>query len=107
MAVTEGTRGSLIAFHAIATLDNGETVDSPVVWSVTGAESGATSIGQDGILHIGGDEGDSLTITATTTWIDPVAGANAISKTLTLTITGDPIPEWPKEHGHDDDPVTP
>lgn len=105
--VTTADRGGLTAFHVEATLSDGEKVDSPVQWAV-GAESSATYISQEGVLHVGGDEvSESLTVVARSTWIDPANPGHSSSKTATLDVpvSGDLIPDW----GYDApvDPVVP
>lgn len=95
--VSNVNRGGLVAFHAIATLSDATTVDSPVQWGVLGNTSNATQITQDGVLHVGGDEdSDTLTVVARTTWIDPLNPDHSDAKTATLEIpvVGDRIPEW-------------
>ena len=67
VAIAEGDMslevGSAYAFTGTVT---GNAEDKSILWSVTGAESGATEISSEGVLTIGGDEtAPALTVTAT------------------------------------------
>jgi len=95
--VTGFTRGEVYTITADVdtTLDDG--TNEVVRWSLDGAVSALTYITNEGILHVGGTEdATSLTVRATTTYIDPT-GVETAGKTLTeaFAVTGDKLVLWP------------
>lgn len=95
--VTSVTRGLLYSVAASAITNPAGGPNDGVRYSITGNTSNRTYITSTGVLHVGGDEGaSSLTITATSTWLNPdnlrQDGATA---TETVTVTGEAVPEWP------------
>jgi hypothetical protein len=84
-AVTEVTRGSMIALHADVNDDPDGSAPN-VGWSVSGNTSQQTYITQSGVLHCGIDEGAAnLTVTAWSTFIDPENTRND-PKTASVTV---------------------
>src|SRR5690625_109670 len=108
--VTEVERGGLYAVtgEALTVPEGGH--NAAVRWEVEGSTTGRTWISQAGALRIGGDEGaESVTVRATSTWLDPQNVRQAgESNTVSVTVTGDPVIEWPREddttEGDGDDP---
>lgn len=77
-----------------------------VTWSLTGNESVGTYMTPTGVLRIAGNEtSDELVVTAATSWVNPESPYMApFTKTFTVAVTGDLLPEWPVDHAdvHDD-----
>lgn len=96
---TELERGEVYAYNSDAVTTPADGVNNGVRWAVSGNTSNRTYITQAGVLHVGFDEeAASLTVTATTTWIDE--GDNmkdGESATKTLNVAGVSGEEWPKE----------
>lgn len=94
----ELTRGELYIMDAVATTDPADVSSiSGVKWSITGQASSGTYISQTGNLQIGGVETNtSITVRATTTWIDP-SGVLRDGETITrvFNLTGPLLPQWP------------
>jgi len=68
-----------------------------VRWSLTGNTSPRTYLSQTGVLTVGGDEWGTLTVRATSTWLDPEnVMQNGPSQTITLAVAGTPtLDAWP------------
>src|SRR5690606_23713560 len=96
---TEVQRGLMYAVdgHAVTTPEGGS--NAAVRWAVEGATSTRTHISATGVLTVGGDEGaDTLTVRATSTWLDPANIRKAGEEsTATLAVTGEPVIDWPRE----------
>jgi len=95
--VTNVTRGEVYQFTADVNTVLDDGTNETVSWAVTGDHSLLTYITQNGVLHVAGTENaTSLTITATTVWIDP-EGVETAGETLTetVTVTGDKLALWP------------
>lgn len=89
-------RGEIYPMDAEAITAPEGGVNDGVRWSVSGASSARTFVTQDGVLHVGPREGaQSLTVTATSTWLDEenLAQPGKTSST-TLTVSGDSAPAW-------------
>lgn len=93
---TSGVRGQLVGLvgAAVTTPDGGQTA---VTWSVSGNQSRATFVTQNGVLHVAGNEiATSVTVTATSTWINPDdPRQDPLTQTITVPITGDMANVWP------------
>lgn len=95
--VTNVTRGEVYQFTADVDTTLDDDTNEQVSWAVTGSHSLLTYITQAGVLHVAGTEAaTTLTITATTVWIDPT-GVETAGETLTetVTVTGDKLALWP------------
>jgi hypothetical protein len=93
-AVTEAVRGQMIALHATVEPDEAQ---QSVTWSVTGNASNKTYITPYGVLHVAGNEtAASLTVKASSTWIDPENGRlDPQSATLVVPVSGTVLDSWP------------
>lgn len=106
--VTNVTRGEVYSLHSdvVTTLEDG--TNESVLWSVTGATSLLTTVTTEGVLHVAGNEvATSLTVRATSTWINPdnPDGDQLYSETA-LNVTGDLLAIWPRRDTADGDIVT-
>ena len=88
-------RGQIYSLFAEAVTSDG--TNNGVRWTVAGQTSPMTYVSRSGVLHVGGNEGaDTLTVTATATWLDPSnVMRNGATSTKTLTVSGEPVPLWP------------
>jgi len=97
VTVTDVTRGEVYQFTADVdtTLDDG--TNEVVRWELVGAHSALTYVTREGVLHVGGTEAaTSLTVRATTVWIDP-EGVETAGETLdeVVTVSGEKLVLWP------------
>src|SRR5699024_5932344 len=95
--VTEVQREFIYDADAEVTTTPTGGINTGVRWAVEGASSNKTAISSSGVLHVGGDEqAESLTVVATSTWIDSsdvqAAGQSASS---TVTVIGEEVIDWP------------
>jgi len=94
--VTDVQRGFIysMAATAVTTPADGDTA---VRWSVSGNASTRTAVTQTGVLQVGADEANSsLTVTATSTWLDPEnLRKDGLTVTATLGVVGPVLPVWP------------
>jgi len=91
------TRGELYIMAADATTDPADGFNNGVKWSITGQATTGTYISQTGNLQVGGVEtATSITVRATSTWIDP-NGVLRDGETITRTflLTGPLLTQWP------------
>lgn len=91
-------RGEVYNLEATAVTDPANGVNAGVRWAVSGATSPRSWISQTGVLHVGGDEGGTtLTVTATSTWLNPDnLMLNGKTATLALTVSGPVVLDaWP------------
>lgn len=104
--VTEVQRGLIYAATAEVTTNPEDGINVGVRWTVEGATSNRTHITPTGVLQVGGDEGaSSLTVRGTTTWLDSEGIARAgESATTSVTVTGDPVIDWPRESEAEQNP---
>jgi len=106
--VTDVVRGEVYQLTAdvVTTLEDGTS--EAVRWSVDGNVSLLTYISDTGVLHVGGaEDATSLTVRATTVWLDPQGVETSKTATETLTVSGDKLVIWPRGASDDGDPVTP
>lgn len=78
-----------------------------VYWEISGGNDPRTRITQNGTIHIGpSEDASSVKVTATTTWIDPADPNNttAYSASKSLTVSGETLPEWPRDHTGETEP---
>jgi hypothetical protein len=106
--VTDVVRGEVYQLSAdVVTTEEDGTAEA-VRWSLDGNVSLLTYITDTGVLHVGGaEDATSLTVRATTVWIDPDGVEASKTATGTLTVSGDKLVLWPREATADGDPVTP
>ena len=112
--VTEVERGGIYVASAEATGAEGKDVNTTVRYRLTGQDDATrTRITQQGTVHVSPRESaESLTVTATSVWVDPEDPQNTDVKvaTTSLTVSGERLPEWPIDHEHAprdaDDPAT-
>lgn len=97
VTVTDVKRGELYNVLASAITTPAGGVNDGVRWSVAGATAPRTLVTQNGVLHVGGTEGaTSLTLTATSTWIDPDGlTRDGAKSTATVTVSGPVATDWP------------
>lgn len=95
------TRGELYIMSATATTDPADGFNNGVKWSVSGHATSGTYISQTGNLQVGGTEtAASITVTATSTWIDPDGVLrDGETATRTFNLTGALLTQWPANHG--------
>lgn len=88
-------RGEFVQLVAIPQGKNAE--NTGLSWRVDGHNSARTWISPTGVLHVGGDEtADDVTVTATSSWVDPKNPHKApLTKSTKISVKGDPIPVWP------------
>lgn len=106
--VTDVIRGETYQLSAdVVTTEEDGTAEA-VRWSLDGNVSLLTYISDTGVLHVGGaEDATSLTVRATTVWVDPAGVETAKTATETLTVSGDKLVLWPRDASADGDPVTP
>lgn len=94
---TQVTRGGIYELDANAVTNPVGGDNDAVRWSITGNTSYKTSINNDGVLRISGQEGaTSIKVRATSTWIDPDNTMRDGQFTeRTFTVTGSAFPVWP------------
>ena len=102
VAVADVERGFTYQMSAAMTTDPATVVPPQtigVVWSVKGANSLGTTITDNGVLVVGGNESaESIKITATDSSVDPADPQSVRKfKTETFIVKGDPVPEWPNK----------
>lgn len=98
--VTTVERGEMYAAYAVVETNPDGSPNDSVRWSLTGAENLTSYVTQSGVLVVSPREAsDTLTLTATSTWIDPETQERREHKSLsvTLTVTGESLPQWPVE----------
>lgn len=101
------TRGEVYQLHADVTTALEDGTNEGVRWSVAGATSLLTSISTSGVLHVAGnDTAATLTVRATSTWLDPEDNdADQPYAETALTVAGELLSIWPRRDDADGDPV--
>jgi hypothetical protein len=95
--VTDVTRGEVYQFTADVDTVLDDNTNEQVRWDVEGNKSLLTFIEQTGVLHVSGTEdATSLTVRATTVWIDPEGVETAKTATETVTVSGTKTVLWPR-----------
>lgn len=94
---TSVTRGEIYTLFTQADTNPAGGPNDGVRWALTGQTSLHTYISRYGVLHVGGDEGGTLSVTATSTWLNPdnVMQDGKVSAALSLTVSGVVVPNWP------------
>jgi hypothetical protein len=94
---TSVTRGELYSLFTQSDTTPAGGPNDGVRWALTGNTSNHTYITRYGVLHVGGDEGGTLSVTATSTWrnADNIMQDGITSAALSLTVSGVVVPNWP------------
>jgi len=103
--VTDVTRGETyqLSVDVVTTTEDG--TNEAVRWEVTGAVSLLTYVTDNGVLHVAGaEDATSITVKATTVWLDPEGVETAKTATAALTVSGDKLVLWPRTETADGDP---
>jgi len=95
--VTDVKRGEIYQLNSEATTAEDSGLNAGVRWSLSGNTSPRTYVSFTGVLHVGGDEGGALTVTATSTWLDAEnVMRNGETATKALTVSGPVVlAAWP------------
>lgn len=102
-AVTSFVRGETFGVDSYAITTPPDGVNDQVVFSISGNNSDRTYITQTGTLYVGADESaETLTVTATSGWIDPAGTGEPFSASVSLPVTGDVLILWPNPHVDDE-----
>lgn len=89
-------RGELYNLFTQADTNPSGGPNDGVRWTITGNTSNHTYITRYGVLHVGGDEGGTLSVTATSLWrnADNIMQDGLTSAALSLTVSGVVVPNW-------------
>lgn len=96
--VTDVERGEAYSLDAVVVTDPVGAPNDGVRWTLTGAEALRSYVTQSGVLVVAPNEpSDSLTVTASTTWIDQTTQdiVGPFERALTLSVIGESLPDWP------------
>jgi len=106
--VTTVTRGEIYQLSADVVTVKEDGTSEAVRWSVDGNVSLLTYISDTGVLHVGpAEDATSITVRATSVWLNPDGSDASKTATEALTVTGDKLVIWPRAEADDGDVVTP
>jgi len=96
--VTDVKRGEIYQLNSEAITAEDSGLNAGVRWALTGNTSPRTYVSFTGVLHVGGDEGGTLKVTATSTWLDAQnVMRNGETVEATLTVSGPVVlAAWPE-----------
>lgn len=92
-------RGELYNVIATAVTTPADGDNDAVLFNLIGHTSGMTTVTNEGVLKVGGDEkAVEITIVATSTWVND-ENVTEVGKTSTakVTVTGEPFPAYPNQ----------